>query len=84
MQVVRLELSRLARLDATQLRVRKARLRVDELLSLTCPRCHAGFAMQATYSSSLLFCFSLLRSALFWLYFSSFFIDSLLLCCVLH
>jgi len=49
-QVVQHELSNLASLDASQLRVRNARLEIAELLSLKCPGCRAPFALQSDFA----------------------------------
>ena len=43
---VQAERERLAQLDATQLRLRAARSKIDEILTLKCPRCRGAFAMQ--------------------------------------
>ena len=52
-KVVQHELSNLASLDASQLRVRNARLEIAELLSLKCPGCRPsrGFSAAATVVS---------------------------------
>ena len=53
--VVQHELANLGRLDASQLRVRTARIEIAECVQLKCPACHAPFALQADFAE----CFAL-------------------------